>query len=223
MCRTINGLDVNAIDDFKKNITKIINGEFDNLSDIVSMCQKDGRGNICPVTIILPTLAMECKLKVEKRHSDENGDMEDVPTEQFEDEVVKEFLTKMLPKKLDEAKDMLNERFEHICSQSPDSAKFMWENHTMAGYFPEEGVISAMRHGTLAIGQLGLAEALQILIGKDQTTSEGMKLAKQIEQLYADKCAEYKKQYKLNYGVYFTPKHKLSVGAYTVMYNEKVA
>lgn len=35
-----------------------------------------------------------------------------------------------------------------------------------------------MKHGTLAIGQLGLAETLRILIGKDQTTEEGMNLAK---------------------------------------------
>jgi len=53
--------------------------------------------------------------------------------------------------------------------------------------------------------QLGLAETLQILIGKDHTTDEGMKLAKRIEQLFKDRCAEYKQRYKLNFGVYMTP------------------
>jgi ribonucleoside-triphosphate reductase len=54
--------------------------------------------------------------------------------------------------------------------------------------------------------QLGLAECLQILIGKDHTTEEGMELAKRIEQLFKDRCAEFKQQYRLNFGVYYTPK-----------------
>lgn len=54
--------------------------------------------------------------------------------------------------------------------------------------------------------QLGLAETLQILIGEDHTTEKGMGLAKKIEQLFKDRCAEFKKEYKLNFGVYFTPK-----------------
>jgi ribonucleoside-triphosphate reductase len=115
----------------------------------------------------------------------------------------------ILAKKIEEARDMLIERFEYICSQSPDSAKFMYENNVMAGYIPEEGIRSALRHGTLAAGQIGIAETLQILIGKDHTTEEGMKLAKRIEQLFKDKCAEYKEKYKLNFGVYYTPEHNI--------------
>ena len=109
---------------------------------------------------------------------------------------------------------MLIERFEWICSQSPESAKFMYENGTMEGYVPEEGIRSALKHGTLALGQLGLAETLQILIGCDHTTEKGMKLAKRIEQLFKDKCAEFKQEYKLNFGVYYTPAENL---CYTAM------
>ena len=112
----------------------------------------------------------------------------------------------LLDKKIHEAKDMLLERFEYICSQDPSSAKFMWENHTMLGYKPEEGIRSALKHGTIVIGQLGLAECLQILIGTDHTTEKGMELAKRIEQLFKDRCAEFKQRYKLNFGVYYTPK-----------------
>lgn len=36
--------------------------------------------------------------------------------------------------------------------------------------------------------------------------SKGMKLAKRIEQLFKDRCSEFKKEYKLNFGVYFTPR-----------------
>lgn len=121
---------------------------------------------------------------------------------------------KILDEKIHEAKDMLIERFDYICSQSPASAKFMYENGTMIGYHPEEGIRSALKHGTLVIGQLGLAEALQILIGKDHTTSEGMKVAKRIEQLFKDRCAEFKQTYKLNFGVYYTPAENL---CYTAM------
>ena len=55
--------------------------------------------------------------------------------------------------------------------------------------------------------QLGLAETLELLIGTDQTTEEGMKLAKEIEGLFNKRCAEFKQEYKLNFGVYYTPKH----------------
>ena len=112
----------------------------------------------------------------------------------------------LLDKKIHEAKDMLIERFDWICAQSPESATFMYENGTMKGYVPEEGIRSALKHGTLAVGQIGLAETLQILIGCDHTSPEGMELAKRIEQLFKDRCAEFKEQYKLNFGVYYTPK-----------------
>ena len=121
----------------------------------------------------------------------------------------------LLDEKIHDAKDILIERFEYICSQSPDSAKFMYENGTMSFYKPEEGIKSALKHGTLAIGQLGLAETLQILIGTDQTTEEGMKLAKRIEQLFKDRCAEFKQEYHLNFGVYYTPAENLCYTAMT--------
>ena len=175
-CRTANGWDVNGL------------GQ-----------QKDGRGNICPVTIILPTLAMMAKEMCEIE-----GQEEDL-------EVV--FLN-LLNHKIDEARQMLMERFEWICSQDPKSAKFMYENGLMAGYVPEEGIRSALKHGTLAIGQLGLAETLQILIGCDHTEEKGMELAKKIEQLFKDKCALFKEEYKLNFGVYYTPAENL---CYTAM------
>ena len=57
--------------------------------------------------------------------------------------------------------------------------------------------------------QLGLAEALQILLGCDHTTNKGMKAAKQIEQLFKDRCAEFKEAYKLNFGVYYSPAENL--------------
>ena len=151
-CRTYNGADINA-------------------EPGTNPQTKDGRGNICPVTIIMPTLAMKVK-------NDAN------PVAGF---------MNLLDEKIHEAKDMLIERYNYIISQNPNSANFMYENGLMLGY-DGKTIESAMKHGTLALGQIGLAETLQILIGTDHTTEEGMKLAKEIEQLFKDRCAEFKKE-----------------------------
>ena len=168
-CRTYNGADINA-------------------DPGVHPQTKDGRGNIAPTTIILPTLAMEANKDVE------------------------EFM-KLLDIKIAEARDSLIERYNWIIKQNPNSAKFMYENGLMRGY-DGKTIESAMKHGTLVIGQLGMAETLQILIGKDHTTEEGMELAKRIEQLFKDRCAQFKQEYHLNFGVYYTPAENL---CYTAM------
>ena len=173
-CRTANGYDINGLGQLK-----------------------DGRGNICPTTIILPTVAKEAEWRY-------HNDMATMDYESLE-----EVFMEMLDYCIHEAKDMLIERFEWICSQNPASAKFMYENGLMAGYVPEEGIRSALKHGTLALGQLGLAEALQILIGCDHTEPKGMELAHKIEALFKKRCAEFKEEYKLNFGVYYTPAENL--------------
>lgn len=197
MCRTANGWDVNWEADWKSAVMEAIEtGDVKN-EVLESARQKDGRGNIAPTTIILPTLAMQAKVK-----SDKNGL-----------DVVEEFM-KLLEKKIGEAKDSLIDRFDWISSQPACSAKFMYENGTMYGYKSEEGIKSALKHGTLAIGQLGLAEALHILIGTDHSTEKGMELAKRIEKLFNEKCKQFKEEYKLNFGVYLTPAENL---CYTAM------
>jgi ribonucleoside-triphosphate reductase len=120
----------------------------------------------------------------------------------------------LLDTKIHEAKDMLIERFDWICSQDAASAKFMYQNNVMYGYKPEEGIRSALKHGTLAIGQLGLSEALRIIFGKDHTDSEIMDKAKELEALFKKRCSEFKEAYKLNFGVYYTPAENL---CYTAM------
>ena len=200
-CRTQNGADINALNSYQMNIQSVI--ETGHLYDnYVSAAQKDGRGNICPVTIILPTLAMEAKEKLNKEIA---GNLIPQSVEWYQSQCIKNFF-ELLDEAISDAKDMLIERFEYICSQDASSAKFMYENNVMAGYIPEEGIRSALKHGTLAVGQIGLAECLEILIGCDHTTEKGMELAKRIEQLFKDKCAAFKEKYKLNFGVYYTPR-----------------
>ena len=117
LCRTANGWDINGFGQLK-----------------------DGRGNICPVTIIMPTLAMMAKERIDNLFP-----IDECPG------YVDTFM-KILDTKIHEAKDMLIERFNYICSQDASSAKFMYENNVMAGYVPEEGIRSALKHGTLAVG-----------------------------------------------------------------------
>ena len=119
-CRTANGYDINGL------------GQ-----------QKDGRGNICPVTIILPTLAMQAVELADNFSEEYQMNHPGLEEEIFFDR---------LQTKINEAKDMLIERFEYICNQDASAAKFMYENGTMAGYVPEEGIRSALKHGTLAVG-----------------------------------------------------------------------
>lgn len=182
-CRTANGYDINGLGQLK-----------------------DGRGNICPTTIILPTLAMEAKQKIAKLAYLSN-------LSESEYDIKSEFLS-ILDEAISDARDSLIERYNWICSQSPDSAKFMYENNLMKGYVPEEGIESALKHGTLAIGQIGLAETLQILLGCDHTCREGMEFAQEIEYLFNKRCKEFKERYNLNFGVYYTPAENL---CYTAM------
>ena len=169
-CRTANGFDINH-------------------DEGVNPQTKDGRGNLCPVTIIMPTLAMEAGRDID-------------------------CFMALLDTKIHEAKDMLIERYEYICAQDPSAARFMYENNVMLGYKPEEGIRSALKHGTLAVGQLGLAETLELLVGCNHTHPEGMALAHRIEALFKQRIAEFKQKYKLNFGVYYTPAENL---CYTAM------
>lgn len=182
-CRTANGYDINGLGQLK-----------------------DGRGNICPTTIILPTLAMEAKKRIQNLAYLSNSS-------ESEYDLKSEFLS-ILDEAISDARDSLIERYNWICSQSPDSAKFMYENNLMTGYVPEEGIESALKHGTLAIGQIGLAETLQILLGCDHTCREGMEFAQEIEYLFNKRCKEFKDGYHLNFGVYYTPAENL---CYTAM------
>ena len=196
MCRTSNGVDINFENSYRNNIQEAIKtGKTkDNME---SAAQKDGRGNICPVTIIMPTIAMEIRQKY------------DFSCEELFCDFLKE-----LDKAIFDAKDALIDRFNYISSQSPASAKFMYENNTMSGYIPEEGIVSALKHGTLAIGQIGLAETLWILVGTDHTTEKGMTYAKQIEELFNKRCAHFKQETHLNFGVYYTPAENLCYTAF---------
>ena len=181
-CRTANGFDANFTPDYYKDLLdEVVDSGKLPRNYLFFGDQKDGRGNITPATVILPTLAMEAFKK---------GKSEEERITIFFD---------ILNKKIKNCIDGLEERFNWIAKQSPEAAKFTYENNTMKGYIKEDGIISALKHGTLAVGQIGIAETLQILIGKNHTTDEGMKLAKRIEETFLNACNEAKeKKHKPN-------------------------
>ena len=231
-CRTYNGFDINFTEDyFKDDVLEpiIANNELKTrklaeleeqyknkpskyLKDaikywkkfeiipsnaLLSGNQKDGRGNIVPETIVLPTVAMMAKKKAKNNP-----------------EYVVDYFMDLLDKELVACRDELIKRFNWCGVQSPSCATFTWKNNTMLGYVPSKGVRSAYLHGTLAIGQVGMAETLQLLIGCDQCSPKGMELAKQIEQKYKDFCAESKEVFRLNFGNYYTPAESLAGTSY---------
>ena len=105
-CRTQNGADINAVDSYKNNIKQVIK-DGTLYDDVTSAARKDSRGNICPVTIIMPTLAMQAKEKADSKLKENEVNPQEI--------YVAEFM-KLLDKKINEARDMLLERFDWICS-----------------------------------------------------------------------------------------------------------
>lgn len=141
------------------------------------------------------------------------GVMKDrISEEQYRYGLSLEFLEK-LGKYIEETKDSLIDRYNYIIGQPLSVAKYIYKSGGYAG-FDGKTIESALKHGTLAIGQLGLAEALQIIVGCDHTEKDGMELAHKVEAMFRDKCNEYKKKYSLNFGVYMSPAENL---CYTAM------
>lgn len=148
---------------------------------------KIGRGNINPITINLPKIGIKHGICLGKR---ETADMEG--------------FYKELQEVLKLCEKSLIERYHWLCQQSPKSAPFLYQNETMRG-FDGETVESVLKHGSQAIGFLGLAETCQALFGKDQTDAETRKKAVEIVKYIYDFTKEASERNDLNFSCYFTP------------------
>lgn len=119
---------------------------------------------------------------------------------------------KLLDDKLQLVHDQLLERFEYQCSATVDEFKYMAENNTQAEDFKKTGNIrDAIKHSSLSIGFIGLAEALIALIGKHHGESEeaqelGLKIVKHMR----DFCDQKKEEEKLNWSLLATPAEGLA-------------
>lgn len=162
---------------------------------------KNGRGNVVPVTMNITKLAIEHGICLGKR---EKPDLEG-----FE---------KDLDNLLRIAEKSLLDRYHYICAQSPSAAYFMYDNETVvdADISEKEGTVEpSMKHNTLSIGFLGLANTLYALFGKYHNQSKealdyGLKIVDKIYKF----TKEAGQRNNLNFSCYYTPAESC---CYTIM------
>ena len=121
---------------------------------------------------------------------------------------------KELEEMMDLVKDQLLERFEIQCSKHVYNFPFLigqgvWTNGDKLG--PSDRMRKILKHGSLTIGFIGLAETLKALIGKHQGESdEAQKLGLEIIKFMRKKIDGYCKEYNLNFALIATPAEGLS-------------
>ena len=155
-----------------------------------------GRGNLSFTSINLPRLGI--------KHGMVNGN-EKADIDGF---------FKELEELLDLVKDQLLERFDIQCSKHVYNFPFLlgqgiWIDSDKLK--PGDRLRRVLKHGTLSIGFIGLAECLKALTGKHHGESEeSQKLGLKIIGFMRKKCDEYSKQYNLNFTCLATPAEGLS-------------
>lgn len=163
---------------------------------------RQGRGNNVPNTIILPKLGIEFGICLGKRKEPDLDGFWNA----FEETL-----------KLCE-KGLL-ERFEIMVKQSPKAAPYMYQNNTIQDARNcKENVYNALKHNTLAIGYIGIAEMCQALFGKNHVHDKdvhefALSVVKRINE-YASEASE---RNDLNFSCYATPAENLCRTALTAL------
>lgn len=103
----------------------------------------------------------------------------------------------------------LQERHKSIKKIRAENAPILWMDGGLARLNPQDNLDSMLEddvdYTTISLGYVGLYETCMCLIGKSNTTKEGIKLSKEIMKYMNDKCAEWKKEDKIPYSIYSTP------------------
>lgn len=148
-----------------------------------------GRGNLSFTSINLPRLAIEANKDVAKFYE-------------------------LLDEKMEICKDQLLHRYNIQCNKTIKNYPFLmaqgvWKGSDELGV--NDTLESVLKHGTLSIGFIGLAETLIALIGKHHGESEeAQKLGLEIighMRAYTDRMTD---EYKLNFSLLATPAEGLS-------------
>lgn len=143
-----------------------------------------GRWNQGVVTINLPYVALKSKL--------DN----------------REFYT-VLDEYLEICHKGLQERHKSIKRIRAENAPILWMDGGLARLNPQDNLDSMLEdnvdYTTISLGYVGLYETCMCLIGKSNTTKEGIKLSKEIMKYMNDKCSEWKNEDKIPYSIYGTP------------------
>lgn len=154
-----------------------------------------GRGNLSFTSINLPRLGIDHGI-VKNEKTDLDG---------FFNE---------LGELMDTVKDQLLERFEVQCNKRLYNFPFLLEQGVWIDsekLKPTDRLRKVLKHGTLSIGFIGLAECLKALIGKHHGESEeAQKLGLKIIGFMRKKCDEYSEKYNLNFTCLATPAEGLS-------------
>ena len=151
-----------------------------------------GRGNLSFTTINLVRLGIKHGICLGKREcADWDG------------------FYKELDEKMDLVKDELLERFEFQANQHVRNFPFLmgqgnWFGSEKLGW--NDTLRDVIKHGTLSIGFIGLAETLVAMTGKHHgEDEEARKLGLDIIAHMREKCDEYCKKYNLNFSLLATP------------------
>ena len=156
-----------------------------------------GRGNLSFTSINLPRLGIKHGIALGER---DKADM------------------KAFYKELDEIMDLVKgqllQRFECQCSKSRANFKFLLGSHVWINsekLDTNSKLRTVLKHGTLSIGFIGLAETLKALIGEHHGESaKAQKLGIEIIKHMRERCDEYCKEYNLNFTCLATPAEGLS-------------
>lgn len=156
-----------------------------------------GRGNLSFTSINLPRLGIKHGIVLDNQ---EKADM-------------KGFF-KELEETMDMVKDQLLERFEIQCNKRLYNFPFLLEQGVWIDSDKlknTDRLRKVLKHGTLSIGFIGLAETLKALTGKHHGEDpEAQKLGLKIIKFMRNKCDEYSKEYNLNFTCLATPAEGLS-------------
>ena len=156
-----------------------------------------GRGNLSFTSINLPRLGI--------KHGIVLGNNEKTDLKGFYAE---------LDDLMDLVKDQLLERFEIQCNKRVYNFPFLlgqgvWIDSEKLK--PTDRLRKVLKHGTLSIGFIGLAECLKALTGKHHGEDEkSAKLGLEIIKHMRQRCDEYAEKYNLNFTLLATPAEGLS-------------
>lgn len=173
-----------------------------------------GRGNLSFTTVNLPKLALEAAIEAGVYKKAENGEWirSENATEDRVNNAVQCFYEK-LENYLDLTAKQLDERYKFQATakakQFPLLMSGLWVGSEKLG--PEDSVEPVIKHGTLGVGFIGLAEALVALTGKHHGESkESQNLGLNIVSFIDKRCKDYSKEYDHNYSCFATPAEGLS-------------
>lgn len=175
-----------------------------------------GRGNLSFTTLNIVRLAIEANKEAQEQlgmNFEIGAGSNKYMTPEYKELAIKLFKAK-LEKYIGVAAEQLHDRYEFQCTALTKQFTLLmqgglWQDSEKLK--PNDEVRPVLKHGTLGIGFIGLAECLTALIGKHHAESEeAQKLGIEIVSMISDGCKKYSDKYDLNYSCLATPAEGLS-------------